>query len=58
MRLLIGAGTPKEAAARGRVFLLVVHSEEILAMVLFGIPDADDGRDFGVLIVAVTANPT
>jgi transposase len=58
MRLLIGAGTPKEAAARGRAFLLVVHSEEILAMVLFGLPDAHGRGDFGVLIVAVTANPT
>jgi transposase len=58
MRQLIGAGTPKEAAARGRVLLLVVHSEEILAMVLFGIPDADGPGDFGVFIVAVTANPT
>jgi transposase len=58
MRHLIGAGTPKEAAARGRVLLLVVHSEEILAMVLFAIPDADGPGDFGIFIVAVTANPT
>jgi hypothetical protein len=55
MRQLIGAGTPKEAAARGRVLLLVVHSEEILAMVLFAVPDADARGDFGLLIVAVTA---
>ena len=58
MRHLIGAGTPKEAAARGRVLLFVVHSEEILAMVLFAVPDADGRGDFGLLIVAVTANPT
>ena len=58
MRHLIGAGTPKEAAARGRVLLFVVHSEEILAMLLFAVPDADGRGDFGLLIVAVTANPT
>lgn len=28
MRQLIGAGTPKEAAARGRVLLFVAHGEE------------------------------
>ena len=58
MRQLIGAGTPKEAAARGRVLLFVVHGEEILAMLLFAVPDADGRGDFGLLIVAVTANPT
>ena len=58
MRHLIGAGTPKEATARGRVLLFVVHSEEILAMLLFAVPDADGRGDFGLLIVAVTANPT
>ena len=58
MRHLIGAGTPKEAAAHGRVLLFVVHSEEILAMLLFAVPDADGRRDFGILVVAVTANPT
>jgi transposase len=58
MRLLIGAGTPKEPAARGRVLLFVVHSEEILAILLFGIPDANGRGHFGALIVAVTANPT
>jgi hypothetical protein len=58
MRHLIGAGTPKEAAARGRVLLFVVHSEDILAMLLVVVPDADGRGDFGLLIVAVTANPT
>jgi len=58
MRQQIGAGTPKEAAARGRVLLFVVHSEEILAMLLFAVPDADGRADFGLLTVAVTANPT
>jgi hypothetical protein len=55
MRLLIGAGTPKEAAARGRVLLVVVHSEEILAMVLFAVPNTNGEGDFGILIIAVTA---
>jgi transposase len=57
MRHLIGAGTPKQAAARGRALLFVVYREEILAMLLFAVPDADGRGDFGVLIVAVTANP-
>ena len=57
MRQLIGAGTPKEAAARGRVLLFVAHGEEILAMLLFAVPDADGRGDFGLLIVAVTTNP-
>jgi transposase len=55
MRHLIGAGTPKEAAARGRVLLVVVHSEEILAMVLFAVPNTNSEGDFGILIIAVTA---
>jgi len=58
MRHLIGAGTPKEATARGRVLLLVVHSEEFLAMLLFAVPDADGRSDFGLPILAVTPNPT
>lgn len=58
MRLLIGAGTPKEAVARSRVLLLfVVHRKEILAMLLFAVPDADGRGDFGLLILAITANP-
>jgi transposase len=55
MRHLIGAGTPKEAAARGRVLLVVVHSEEILAMVLFAVPNTNGEGDFGILIIAVAA---
>ena len=54
MRHLIGAGTPKEVAVRGRVLLLVVHSENTLAIVIFAATDAD----FAILIVAVTAEPT
>lgn len=56
MRHLIG-GPPKEAAARGRVLLFVAHREEILAMLLFAVHDADGRGDFGFLIFAITANP-
>ncbi|MGH7091979.1 MAG: hypothetical protein ACREFB_00405, partial [Stellaceae bacterium] len=34
MRLLIGAGTPKEAAARGLAYLLLVCTGEVMAIVL------------------------
>jgi hypothetical protein len=50
MRHLISAGTPKKAAARGRVLLNLAHSDDILAMVLFGTSDAGRRGDFGVLI--------
>ena len=54
MRHLIGAGTPKEAAARGRAFLVVVHTENTLAIVIF----ARDEAGPGTLVVTVTAEPT
>jgi len=58
MRHLIGAGTPKETAARARVVLFVVHSAEILATLLFAVPHADGRGDCGLLIVTITTNPT
>ena len=58
MRHLIRAGTPKEAAARGRVLLFVLSRENTLAIVLFAVPDADGRGDFSLLILAITANPT
>ncbi|QLH38177.1 MAG: hypothetical protein HWD60_03280 [Defluviicoccus sp.] len=58
MRHLIGAGTPKETAAHARVVLFVVHSAEILAMLLVAVPHADSRGDCGLLIVAITTNPT
>jgi hypothetical protein len=58
MRPLIGAGTPKEAAARGRALLLVVHSNDILAIVIVVNADADGAPGFGILIIAVAANPS
>jgi hypothetical protein len=50
MRLLIGAGTPKEAAARGRAFLFAVHARNTLVIGIIAVADAD----FGILIVTVT----
>ena len=38
MRLLIGAGTPKEGATRGRAFLLVTYGDHALAIFIFA-PD-------------------
>jgi len=58
MRLLIGAGTSKEAAAHGRVLVFLVHNEQILVIPLFAVPDADGRGDFALFIVAATANPT
>jgi hypothetical protein len=54
MRLLIGAGTPKEAAARAFASLLFLYSAEVTAIILvIATPD----RFAAVLIIAVTADP-
>jgi hypothetical protein len=34
MRMLIGAGTPREAAARGLAYLFFVYTEEAVAVIL------------------------
>ena len=54
MRLLNGAGTPKEAAARGRSFLLVVYGDHTLAIVISALDEAA----LAILVVIVTAEPT
>jgi transposase len=54
MRLLIGAGTPKEAAARGRAFLFVNYREDTLAIVVLVLDEAGAG----ILVVTVAADPT
>ena len=54
MRLLIGAGTPKEAAARGRAFLLFAYGDHALAIFILTLDEA--GR--GILAVIVVAEPT
>jgi len=53
MRLLIGAGTPREAAARGLAYRLFVYTGEAVAIIL--VAAAPDG--FAVLVIAVTADP-
>ena len=53
MRLLIGAGTPREAAARGLAYLLFVYTEEAVSILL--IAASPDG--IAVLVMAVTADP-
>jgi transposase len=54
MRHLTGAGTPKEAAARGQMVLLVVRSETILAIAIVAL----DQTNPGILVIAITAEPT
>src|SRR5512134_1922066 len=53
MRLLIGVGTPKEAAARGRAFLFVKYRDDTLAIVVLFLDEAGPG----ILPVTVTAEP-
>lgn len=57
MRLLIGAGTPKEAAARGRVLFIVVYTAEALAIVLLAVGTPGGEDDCGFLILAITTAP-
>ena len=54
MRLLIGAGTPKEAAARGRAFLVIVRTQNTLSIVIYAL----DQTGFAILVIAVTTEPT
>jgi transposase len=53
MRLLIGAGTPRGAAARGPTFLLFLDTEEAVALIL--IAAASNG--FAILLMTVADNP-
>lgn len=53
MRLLIGAGTPKEAAARALACLFFFSTAEAVAIVLL----AASREGFAVLVMAVTADP-
>jgi transposase len=52
MRLLVGAGTPREAVARGLVYLFFVYAGKAVAIFLV-VPPPDD---FVILLVAVTAD--
>src|SRR5580698_653825 len=53
MRLLIGAGTPRQAAARAFAYLFVVYTAEAVAIILVAAPR--DG--LAILVVAVAADP-
>jgi len=53
MRMLVGAGTPKEAAARGLACLFFVYAEDAVA--IFLVVASSDG--VASLVVAVTAAP-
>ena len=53
MRLLIGAGTPREAAAKLLAYLLFVCTDEAVAIILL----AASADDFAILLVAVAAEP-
>jgi hypothetical protein len=54
MRHLIGAGTPKEAAARGRALLVIVRTENTLSIIIYAL----DQTGLGILVITVTAEPT
>jgi hypothetical protein len=53
MRLLIGAGTPRETAARGIAYLLFVYTEDAVAFIL--VAAARNG--LAILAIAITADP-
>jgi len=53
MRLLIGAGTPREAAASALTYLLFVYTEQIVALIL--VVPSDEG--FAGLVTVVTDDP-
>jgi transposase len=53
MRLLTGAGTPREAAARALAYLFVAYTEEAVAIIL--VAAACDGS--AVVVMVVTADP-
>ena len=50
MRLLIGAGTPREAAASALTYLLFIYTEQTVALVL--VVASDDGFANLVMVVA------
>jgi len=53
MRLLIGAGTPKEAAGRPLAYLLFVYTDKAVTIILVA---ASPDRS-AVLVLTVTAYP-
>ena len=57
MRHLIGAGTPREAAARGQLLLIVVSTVDILAIVFLAAAARSGEDNGGFLILAITPEP-
>jgi len=57
MRHLIGAGTPKEAAARGRLLLLVVYTDDFLAVVVLAVAATSGEEDCGFFLLAINPDP-
>ena len=53
MRLLIGAGTPREAATRGLAYLLFLYTEDAVVVIL--IAAAPDG--LAILAIVISADP-
>jgi hypothetical protein len=53
MRLLIGAGSPREAAAPALTYLLLIYTEQTVALIL--VLASDDG--FAILVMAVADDP-
>lgn len=56
MRALTGAGTPKEAAARGIAAIFVIHAAKFAAVIVVTASPADTGGDSGWL--AITRRPS
>ena len=53
MRLLIGAGTPREAAAPALTYLLFIYTEQTVALIL--VVASDDG--FAILVMSLMIQP-
>jgi hypothetical protein len=57
MRKMTGASTPKEAAACSRLLLIVVYTEETLAIFFLAIAARSGEDNCSVLILAITPEP-
>lgn len=57
MRHLIGVGTPKAAAARGWLLLVVISTEDILAIAFLAGAEPGSEDNCGFLILAITPGP-
>ncbi|VUX46344.1 transposase [Candidatus Defluviicoccus seviourii] len=57
MRQIIGAGTPREATARGLLLLVVVFAEDILAIVFLTVAATSGEEDCCFFLLAITPKP-